>query len=110
MAKPDGFDHSMYTAVKSGEKTAVEFYNRWIEEVKMNVPNDRLLIHKSIDGWEPLCKFLDLPVPDEPYPRINDKESVKERIDGFKRLNQLIFVVAPLTISVVAAVIYYKLK
>lgn len=23
-------------------------------------------------GWEPLCKFLGKPVPDEPYPRINE--------------------------------------
>ena len=29
------------------------------------------------EGWEPLCKFLDLPVPDEPFPQVNDKEEIK---------------------------------
>ncbi len=24
------------------------------------------------DGWEPLCRFLDVPVPDEPFPHRND--------------------------------------
>lgn len=23
------------------------------------------------DGWEPLCAFLDKPVPDEPFPHVN---------------------------------------
>lgn len=25
-------------------------------------------------GWEPLCAFLDVPVPDEPFPRVNDAD------------------------------------
>jgi hypothetical protein len=24
------------------------------------------------EGWGPLCKFLGVPVPDEPFPRTND--------------------------------------
>ena len=40
--------------------------------VKKAVPKERLLCHKPQDGWEPLCKFLDSPVPDEPYPNVND--------------------------------------
>jgi len=35
---------------------------------KINRP---LLIHDAKDGWEPLCEFLDKPIPDEPYPRKN---------------------------------------
>lgn len=30
------------------------------------------------DGWEPLCKFLDLPVPDEPLPRANDSQAAEK--------------------------------
>jgi hypothetical protein len=25
-------------------------------------------------GWEPLCRFLDQPVPTIPFPRTNDRE------------------------------------
>ena len=35
------------------------------------VPKDRLLEWTVEDGWEPLCKFLDKPVPDEPFPHVN---------------------------------------
>jgi hypothetical protein len=30
------------------------------------------------DGWEPLCKILNVPIPDEPFPRINEKAAMKE--------------------------------
>lgn len=30
----------------------------------------------SQDGWEPLCRFLGENVPEEPYPRVNDGDSV----------------------------------
>jgi hypothetical protein len=30
------------------------------------------------DGWEPLCKILDVPTPDDPFPRINENAAMKE--------------------------------
>jgi hypothetical protein len=41
------------------------------EEVIATVPTDRLFVFRTADGWGPLCKFLDVPVPDEPFPRTN---------------------------------------
>ncbi len=38
------------------------------------VPPERLLRFRAADGWAPLCAFLDAPVPDEPYPRVNNSE------------------------------------
>ena len=38
------------------------------------LPADRLLVFEAVQGWEPLCNFLELPVPDEPYPRVNSRE------------------------------------
>ena len=32
---------------------------------------DRLLVWQVQDGWEPLCRFLEIPAPDEPFPRSN---------------------------------------
>ena len=29
------------------------------------------------EGWEPLCKFLNKPIPDEPFPNINDRDQIK---------------------------------
>ncbi len=36
------------------------------------VPREKLLIMDLKEGWEPLCKFLSVDVPDEPLPRAND--------------------------------------
>lgn len=36
------------------------------------VPEGKLLEWTVEDGWEPLCAFLDKPVPDEPFPHVND--------------------------------------
>lgn len=41
-------------------------------EVTAVIPPERLLVYEVRQGWEPLCGFLGVPVPDEPFPRIND--------------------------------------
>lgn len=56
---------------------------RWIDEVTENVPADRLLVWDVSQGWEPLCEFLELPVPSDPFPNVNDsKEFVERVVDG----------------------------
>jgi hypothetical protein len=40
--------------------------------VKAHVSGERLLVFDVAVGWSPLCEFLDVPVPAEPFPRIND--------------------------------------
>lgn len=53
------------------------------QEVRDTVPADRLLEWQPADGWEPLCDFLDVPVPQAPLPRVNDAATFADRvIDG----------------------------
>lgn len=49
-----------------------EASDRHTEEVIASVPAERLLVWRITDGWEPLCEFLDLDVPEEPFPHINE--------------------------------------
>lgn len=50
-----------------------EIFHQHYQEVRRLVPNDRLLEYTVTDGWGPLCKFLDTPIPKgEPFPDIND--------------------------------------
>jgi hypothetical protein len=51
----------------------------WNEQVKRTVPPERLLVWQPADGWEPLCEFLDVAVPDEPLPNVNDSSAF---VDG----------------------------
>ncbi len=56
--------------------------NRWNDSVKATVPADRLLVWDPAEGWDPLCRFLEVEVPDEPLPRLNDTLSFREGIIG----------------------------
>ena len=51
---------------------AIAVYRRHNDEVRDVVPRDRLLVFDTKEGWEPLCAFLGVPVPDEPFPHLNN--------------------------------------
>ncbi|GIH81584.1 sulfotransferase family protein [Planobispora longispora] len=55
--------------------SALAYFERHNAEVMASVPAERLLVYRVGEGWEPLCAFLGVPVPDEPFPRANDSES-----------------------------------
>jgi hypothetical protein len=62
-------------AEKDYAMTAYEKHNA---EVIAYVPADRLLVFNVKEGWGPLCKFLDAPVPaGVPFPHTNDRRMVK---------------------------------
>lgn len=44
--------------------------------VKSHCPKEQLLMYQLGDGWEPLCKFLNKPIPDVPFPHKNRMGSV----------------------------------
>ncbi len=54
---------------------AIKKYEAHIEEVKNAIPKERLLVLELGEGWKPLCNFLGMPVPEEPYPKSNKKEN-----------------------------------
>jgi hypothetical protein len=64
---------------------AIAHYNQHIEDVKAAVPTDRLLVFSADQGWEPLCRFLDVPVPDEPFPNVNDRAAIKKTLRDLTR-------------------------
>lgn len=42
------------------------------QRIRDLVPTDRLLEMEVKDGWQPLCEFLEVPVPECPFPRLNE--------------------------------------
>ncbi|KAJ3536361.1 hypothetical protein NM208_g6752 [Fusarium decemcellulare] len=48
------------------------------DKVRSCVPPEQLLEMELSEGWEPLCRFLGVPVPDEPFPRANDAKAADE--------------------------------
>jgi hypothetical protein len=55
---------------------------RWNAQVKADVPADQLLVWDPAEGWEPLCEFLEVEVPEGPVPHVNDIAAFHEGILG----------------------------
>ena len=56
---------------------AITAYERHNDAVRAAVPPARLLEWRPGDGWEPLCRALDVPVPNEPFPHVNTREEFR---------------------------------
>ncbi|PWY84009.1 hypothetical protein BO83DRAFT_374403 [Aspergillus eucalypticola CBS 122712] len=60
-------------------------YVEYIREVKETLPKDRLLVVRLEDGlgWEEICPFLDVPTPEEKYPRGNEPDKFHKIIEDY---------------------------
>lgn len=66
---------------------AIAVFTRHNQQVQEYVPSERLLVFDVKEGWEPLCKFLGVPVPEgAPFPHLNDTGS-------FQRIFQIAYAV-----------------
>jgi len=59
---------------------AIAAFNRHSEEVRRRIAPERLLVYEVKQGWEPLCKFLGVPVPATPFPVTNSTEDYLTRM------------------------------
>jgi hypothetical protein len=51
--------------------TLMAAYDRHVAQVREGVPPERLLAWQPTDGWTPICRALDVPIPTFPFPRTN---------------------------------------
>ena len=58
---------------------AMSVFQKHIETVKRTIPEQRLLVYEPGEGWERLCAFLEVSIPDEPFPKENTSEEFRER-------------------------------
>jgi hypothetical protein len=69
------FDGDLHTRAH-----CIKVYERHNEEVRRTIPAERLLEFNVAEGWDPLCKFLDIPIPKTPFPRVNSTEEFQTRL------------------------------
>jgi hypothetical protein len=60
------------------EASLVSRYEQHNDEVQKVIPKERLLVYNVSEGWEPLCAFLRVPVPAEPFPKTNSTQFFNE--------------------------------
>ena len=67
---------------------AIEIFNRHTQEVRDTIDPARLLVFDVKEGWAPLCRFLEVPIPDEPFPRLNDTATTQAMIQRMRDSNR----------------------
>jgi hypothetical protein len=65
-----------------------DYFHRHTEAVKAAIPAERLLIYNAGEGWDRLCKFLDVPVPTEPFPSENSRAEFIGRVVAHRNSGQ----------------------
>jgi len=55
------------------------------DAVKAAIPAPRLLTYQVTEGWEPLCRFLGAPVPEEPFPHTNRRDQFWDNVSAKTR-------------------------
>ena len=84
MSKVFGYDHG------SEKDKALAWYKDIYDGFRERIPADRRLEYRMGDGWAPLCKHLDVPIPtmrneageevELPFPHLNDSDAFKEEM------------------------------
>jgi|TARA_B100000768_G_scaffold173325_1_gene182467 hypothetical protein len=65
---------------RMGDKAhVIDCYEKHNQEVIDHVAADKLLVYRPGDGWEPLCNFLQQPIPEKDYPRVNSTDDFNRR-------------------------------
>ncbi|KIJ46140.1 hypothetical protein M422DRAFT_250172 [Sphaerobolus stellatus SS14] len=58
-------------------KDAIVRHNKHVEDL---IPASQLLVYKVEDGWEPLIEFLGVPIPDVPFPNVNNTDMFRAMV------------------------------
>lgn len=75
-------------------------------EVIRTVPADKLLVFSVKEGWEPLCHFLNVPIPDKPFPHVNDRAEMQRNIRATRSLSYII----PASVATLIALLIWQLS
>ena len=98
----------MFGVIGEGQDASVQFFNHWVEDVERYVPAENLLVFSVKEGWHPLCKFLNVPEPDQPFPMTNDSKSMSDRVQKIKIGAYILFgFFVFIALSVLGIVIFY---
>ena len=99
------FWNTIFEGQFENRQRMIEIFHEYTADVQRTVPAERLLIFRVADGWEPLCQFLDVPVPNRPFPHVNDKATIQRRIQVMRTISKL----APTTLVGLVLYIAYRL-
>jgi hypothetical protein len=80
------------------------------DHLRKVVPAEKLFFYKVSDGWEPLCKILQVPVPDRPFPHNNTPESAKLVFRGVVATGVICWILAASAAATTPWLVRYLLR
>ena len=89
---------------KKSDKDRMKLFDEWNKSVIDYVPQDRLLIYHPKDGWEPICEFLNLPIPNIAYPHLNKTKNMGHMS---RFINAVFFILAIGSLLLLLFMFYY---
>jgi hypothetical protein len=89
---------------------AIEMFHRHNEEVRRRVPPERLLVYDVKEGWAPLCDFLGVEVPDEPFPHLNHTREMRRRLLGLVAASAVVPILAGAVVIVALAYLLRRFR
>lgn len=72
-------NHETFDGRSQDAEHAIAVYEAHNAAVIRHVPPGQLLVFDPTEGWEPLCRFLEVPIPQEAFPRVNTTQQWLER-------------------------------
>jgi hypothetical protein len=76
----DVMQGAIFDAFEGGDIRDRAFMTEWFtrrnQQVIDTLPPERLLVFHPKQGWGPLCEFLGVSVPAEPFPRVNSRDEL----------------------------------
>ena len=82
-------------------------FNKWNQSVIDYVPKDRLLVYQVKEGWQPLCNFLNKPIPDISFPYKNKTKNMGH-MSRFINTMFVIFII--LVIAVIISSVFFGVQ
>lgn len=100
--------YSEFGTLFPNQQLMIQVYEQHNADVIKHVPTERLLIYNIKQGWEPLCKFLNVPLPeDTPFPRVNDRKEMNGKMNELTRIGWLCIFGCFTVIFLFVGMLYY---
>ena len=65
----------------SDKNSAISVYDEHNKKVMATIPSDKLFVFRIEDGWDPLCDFLDVEVPQDIFPHRNSRNAIADSME-----------------------------
>jgi len=100
-----GIDGAFKGAITDKEK--MKRFNEWNQSVIEYVPKERLLVYQVKEGWEPLCKFLNIPEPEIPFPY---KNKTKNMGHMSRFINTMFIFIIVIIIAIIISSVFFGVQ